>query len=91
MKDYPRLLIADKNGEIFDVPGLAATGMKGTEHFLLDPLDLIPLHADSELFLLPGRSPIGYDPDLNQYIELKENPLIEDKEPCFAVAAFLSP
>ena len=90
-KETPKLLIADKKGEIYDVPFLEATGMKGGEHFRLASYDLVELHPDSELFVLPGRNPIGYDPSLGKYVELERNPLVHEKEKCSPVAAFLAP
>jgi pyruvate-formate lyase-activating enzyme len=90
-KEIPKLLIADKNGEIYDVSHLQATGMKAGECFPLEASQLIELHPDSELFMLPDRSPVGYDPDSAQYLELKRNPLTGGNEPCYAVAAFLAP
>jgi len=91
MTERPKLLIADKNHDIFEVPYLEATGMKGKEHFRLKHTDMVKLHPDSELFLLPDRSPIGYDPDFDRYVELPNNVLAGSDEPCFAVAAFVSP
>ena len=89
-KDFPRLLIADVQGKIFDVPHLEATGMKAGEYFRLKAKDLTELHPDSELFLLPGRSSVGYDPDAARYVDLDRNPFKKD-ENCFAVAAFPAP
>jgi MoaA/NifB/PqqE/SkfB family radical SAM enzyme len=90
MKEFPKLLIADKKGKIYDVPYLKAAGMKGGEYFSLEGEKLVKLHADSELFLLPQRRPVGYDEEKKQFVHLDNNPFYE-KEPCYAVAAFLSP
>lgn len=89
MREYPKLLMADKNGEIFDVAHLQAAGMKAGEYFKLRGADLIELHPDSEVFLLPERTPVGYDPDAQEFVELTSNPLGEGA--CFAVSAFLAP
>ncbi|MBL7072842.1 MAG: radical SAM protein [Candidatus Omnitrophica bacterium] len=88
---YPKLLIADKRGRIFDVPFFEAAGMAGGEYFRLSSRDLIKLPADSELFMLPGRSPVGFDPDKRSFVRIENNPLIKKKESCYAVAAFLAP
>lgn len=88
---HPKLLIAEEKGRVYDVPFLEAAGMSGGEYFRLSSRDLIKLPADSELFMLPGRIPIGFDPDKNSFLRLKNNPLIKNKESCFAVAAFLPP
>ena len=87
----PKLLIADGEGRIYDVPYLEATGMKGGEYFRLKSSEIIELHPDSELFMLPDRNPVGFDPDSGQYVELKQNPLAGDNSLCYAVAAFLAP
>lgn len=91
MKDFPRLLISDAKGRIYDVPFLAAAGMKGGEYFPLKREDLAELHSDSELFMLPARHPVGYDPASGCYIKLNKDPLSKKSGPCYAVAAFLAP
>lgn len=91
IKELPKLLIADKKGEIYDVSYLQATGMKAGEYFPLEASHLVELHPDSEFFMLPGRNPVGRDPLTGEYIELKKNPLARGSEACNAVAAFLAP
>lgn len=91
MREYPKLLIADKNGEAYDVPGIQAAGMKAGQYFRLAPSDLIELHPDSELFMLPSRTPVGYDPARDRFIELERDPFAKGNKPCFAVAAFPAP
>ena len=90
-KGKPKLLIADKKCRIYDVPYLEATGMKAGEYFRLDAQDLVELHPDSELFVLPERQPVGYDPEKKAFVRLDNNPLIKKDEPCYPVAAFLAP
>ncbi|MGD2278467.1 MAG: radical SAM protein [Candidatus Omnitrophota bacterium] len=87
----PRLLIADEKGRIYDVPYLEATGMKGEDYFCLESPDLVELHPDSELFALPDRNPVGYDPDYGEFVELERNPFAGGDESCSAVGAFLAP
>lgn len=48
-------LYADRNGEIFDVPGCHAAGRLGSSLLALRPEELIPLPAGAELMFLPGR------------------------------------
>lgn len=91
MKDFPRLLISDARKRIYDVPWLAATGMKGGEYFRLKAEDLVELHSDSELFMLPDRAPVGCDPGSGVSGAILWNPLIRAKEPCYAVSAFVAP
>ncbi|KJJ86043.1 radical SAM domain-containing protein [Candidatus Omnitrophus magneticus] len=90
IKNSPVILIADKDKKIYDVP-LAASGMKGRSFFQLKKKDLIKMPKDSELFLLPERSPIGYDAGLRQFTRLDKNPLKPRDEECSCVAAFLAP
>ncbi len=90
-RNVPKLLIADKKGEIFDVPHLEATGMKGGEYFRLGREDLVKLHPDSELFMLPHRRPVGYDPGAGRFVELEKAPVSGRDRPCYAVSAFLAP
>lgn len=58
----PKLLISDKNGKIFSHPELAAAGMEAGNFFELKPVDFVKLPPGSQLFNLPGRIPIGFDP-----------------------------
>lgn len=91
-KAFPCLLIADHAGRIMSVPELGAVGMRGGLISALDPPDLIPLPAGSELFMLPERIPIGFDPIRREYSHLACNPLRSgDPRECYPVAAFLSP
>ncbi|MCK5451624.1 MAG: radical SAM protein [Candidatus Omnitrophica bacterium] len=91
MREFPKLLISDKKGNIFDVSFLEATGMKGGEIFRLDRKDFIKLHPDSELFMLPSRKPVGFDREFNRLVEIEEVPFSRKNVECYAVAAFVSP
>ena len=75
-KEFPKLLIADKNGTVFDVPFLEAAGMKGNKFFR---------------FVLPERRPVGFDADFNRFVEIEEAPFTKKNVECYAVAAFISP
>lgn len=86
----PKLLIADKNKKIVDVPFLTAVGAKAGAFFSLEKTDLIKLPYGSELFILPDRHPVGFDEKAKAFIALNNNPF-SNKEKCFAVAAFISP
>lgn len=77
----PRLLFADPSGDIFDHPDLDMLVRRGDQLGTPRPDELIPLPAESELFLLPGRSALGLDPESGQVVEMEE----------LAVAAFVSP
>jgi pyruvate-formate lyase-activating enzyme len=54
-----RLLVADAAGAIYDHPDLLLAGDRGAGPEAIDPAELIPLPRGSDLFALPGRSPIG--------------------------------
>jgi len=58
----PQLLFSDEKGSIYPHPHLKACGMKAGNFFRLNPRDLIKLPAGSNLFMMPGRSAVGYDP-----------------------------
>lgn len=55
----PRMLYADANGEIRDDPDLFMLARAGSRLYVPDAGELIPLPRESELFLLPGRTPVG--------------------------------
>ena len=77
----PNLLVADKDGNIFDHPDLLMVCRKGNELALPKPDELMPLPEGSDLFLLPGRLAIGLDPETGEAEALEE----------YAVAAFAAP
>ena len=77
----PRLLFANKRGEIFDHPDLLSVCRRGRELGLPRPDELIPLPPESEIFLLPGRRAVGLNPASGRIEVLEET----------AVAAFVCP
>lgn len=89
-KAAPVLLYANRRGEIIDFPELRMAGRSGK--LFLEPAleDLIPLPEGSELFVLPERKPIGFDPTVNEPVVLDRNPA-DPSEEIQAVAAFMSP
>lgn len=87
---YPALLFADERGNILEFTDLDMTGMSNG-HFLRPALeDIIPLPEGSDLFTLPGRLPVGWDPRTDEPALLNENPF-EPGKPVLAVAAFMAP
>ncbi|MGH7598550.1 MAG: radical SAM protein [bacterium] len=60
MPDFPRLVVANAAGEIFDLPDFRAAGRSGREIYPLDPAVLIPLPESSRLYFLPQRAPLGF-------------------------------
>ncbi|MDR2076269.1 MAG: radical SAM protein, partial [Desulfovibrio sp.] len=77
----PHLVVADAKGNIYDHPRLLMVCRRGAEISLPRPDELIPLPEESELFLLPGRRALGFDPDSGA---------LEEQED-LAVAAFAAP
>ncbi|MDD5427774.1 MAG: radical SAM protein [Candidatus Omnitrophica bacterium] len=77
-----RLLLADRKGRIFEHASLEPAGMKAGKFFRLGEEDLIKVPAGSQLFRLPDRKPVGYDPWTGCFITIDN---------AFAVAAFASP
>ncbi len=88
--EIPNLVYADSTGQIFDCPGLKMAGRSGRVFHPLEPLDLIPLPQGSELFVLPGRIPVGWDDVEDEMIALEQNPE-GSGDPVQAVAAFMAP
>ncbi|MFH0754868.1 MAG: radical SAM protein [Candidatus Omnitrophota bacterium] len=78
----PILLAAGRNKDIYDLPGLHACGQAGRAVSVLSARDLIPLPKGSNLYLLPDRSPVAFDPQTG---------LLENITGHLAVAAFLPP
>lgn len=86
----PCLVYADRQGNICDHPGLLMAGRSGRESVLPNLEDLIPLPAGSELFVLPERLPIGFDPKSREQVAVTRDPA--DRQGAVqAVAAFMAP
>lgn len=86
----PSLVIADDQGNISDFPELDMAGMAAGNYQRPKLEDLIPLPEGSELFVLPGRLPVGCDPESAEPLLLEENPFAPGKR-VQAVAAFMAP
>ncbi len=86
----PNLVFADSSGNITDFSELHMVGMSNGGFFQPKLDDLIPLPQGSELFTLPGRLPIGWDPSAGEAVLLQENPF-KSQSPIQAVAAFIAP
>ncbi len=77
----PRLVFADRQGNIYDHPELFMLCRKGADFVLPGPMDLMPLPPGSDVFLLPERKALGLDPQSGKVEALEE----------FPVAGFVSP
>lgn len=80
-KPRPRLLVADRDGNIYDHPDLLMLCRRGEEMALPRPDEIMPLPPESEFFMLPGRFAVGFDPEAGE-IEVMED---------LGVAAFVCP
>ncbi len=89
-RELPSLIYANRKGEIKDFPCLTMAG-RANRWFFTPRLDeLIPLPEGSDLFVLPGRLPIGINPDTGEPALLDRSP-DDPKEGIQAVAAFMAP
>jgi len=89
--DLPRMVFADPEGHIFDHPTLCMAARSGTEKLRGDAEPLTPLAEGGELFSLPGRYPVGWDPTSREFVTVRETVINDRKIECTAVAAFLPP
>ena len=83
-------VVANENGEIFDLDGFAAVGADGK---LLSPLTTegtLDLPHGSELMFLPDRVPTLLDLETGQIRPVDRNPYAPGEQ-IFPVAAFNSP
>ncbi len=87
----PRLLVADSRGRIYDLPHIEAAGMKGGFFFRPAPHELVMLPPGSELFVLPGRLPVGYDAGSGRFTSVASYAPAKRRERVWALAAFLPP
>jgi pyruvate-formate lyase-activating enzyme len=83
------LVYADADGNIFDHPGLGMAGSAGGRWETVDESKCIPLPEGSDLFLLPGRLPVGVARG-GDFEVLDRDPADPDR-PVSAVAAFMAP
>jgi pyruvate-formate lyase-activating enzyme len=89
MKDtYPRAVVADDQGNIFDHPSLAMLGWDGDVWRQPLPEELIVLPKGSDLFVLPQRRPFGVDVEQDEPVEVEGD---EETGQLQTVAAFVAP
>lgn len=77
----PSAVMADESGNIIDNPSLLMLCNRAGKWSLPKPGELIPLPAESELFLLPGRRAAGLNPRTGKHVVTSG----------LAVAAFAAP
>lgn len=83
--EIPYLIVGDKSGNIFEVPELFAAGVNFIKPLSLKPGELIPVPENARLVTLPRRVALGYDADLENFIQLREY----NATPVFPVAVSL--
>ena len=66
-KPLPHLVAADDQGRIFDHPDLLMTCRRAGTVDIPREEELIPVPQGSDFFLLPGRSPLGFDEKQNVF------------------------
>jgi pyruvate-formate lyase-activating enzyme len=85
------MTFSDPEGRIFDHPDLFMAARSGTETLPGDSDLLIPLPEGSQLFSLPGRHPVGWNPKKKEFEIVREAVVGGRSVECTAVAAFLAP
>ncbi|ACG72718.1 Radical SAM domain protein [Anaeromyxobacter sp. K] len=86
----PRLLFADDRGTVYDHPTLLAAARSGDA--VLRPAERpLPLPEGATLCLLPGRRPVGVDPETGAQVVLQEVKLGRRRVVPHAVGATLPP
>ena len=81
-KKSPYLLYADDKGRIFEDRSLYAVGKIAAQTVEMDAWQMIPLPKGSDMFHLPGRRAIGFDPRTREFRQCDKG---------WAVAAFIAP
>ncbi len=87
----PGLVYSDCEGKVYDHPSLGMAGRSGRSFVLPQEGELVPLPEGSQLFTMPGRSPVGWDGEGGNFVVLDEAEADDGRARCLAVAAFLSP
>ncbi len=72
MNESPNLLFSDSTGKIYTHPFLKMCVDDGSRPLVSEREELISLPRGSSFFYLPGRSPIGFNPNTNEFETLSE-------------------
>ncbi|UCD33630.1 MAG: radical SAM protein [Desulfobacterales bacterium] len=89
-KTLLKAVVANPDGEIFELEGYAAVGMAGDAFVPLTWNETRDMPFGSELMLMPNRQPVLYNLSRHRFEIVTENPVIPG-EPVYPVAAFNSP
>ncbi len=83
----PSLVVANEQGEVFEVPELKMVGQSVHSFHLPEERELIRIPYGSDLFVLENRVPLGYDPERGELVRLET---YRGKR-VLPVAAFMAP
>ena len=89
--ESPHLIVSDPQGSILDHPHLKLAGRSGDQMVRPLPSELVPLPMGSQLFILPGRIPIGWDEGKGSFMLSERMEMGRKEMACTPVAAFLPP
>ena len=89
-KRFVKALVANQQGEFFDLDGYAAVGMSDRKVVPLVEKDTIKMPVGGEHLFLPDRRPIVYNTEIGEFEVLAENPYAPG-ERVYPVAAFNAP
>ncbi len=87
LKGMPSLVAASPEGEVIDIPELVAAVRWGYHEAIADSDEWSRMPEGSDLYLMPGRFPVGYDRRTGERIVVREYQGV----PVTAVAAFVAP
>ena len=82
------MVVSDVQGQLLPHPTLRTCGRSGADIVELTPQDFFELPPGSELFALPSRLAIGFDPVSGDLVPVEEGPGGEEVWPA---AAFMAP
>lgn len=85
------MVFSDPQGQIYDHPSLYMAAQSGRERLPGNADELTPLSEGCQLFSLPGRYPVGWDPETKNFVTVEETVIDGRRVECTAVAAFLAP
>lgn len=85
----PKLVYADRHGQIYDHPTLTMAGMSGPEAVLPEQCELIPLPEGSRLFTIPDTPPVAWNQRTRSFVTVDTVPGVRGTVQ--AVSAFMAP
>lgn len=86
--ELPYLVVSDVQGQLMPHPSLRLAGRSGADIVEARLDELMPLPAGSELFCLPRRLAVGFDPSSGGLLPVEEGP---EGQEIWPAAAFLAP